>query len=436
MSVDRIAYYCPRINLLKLYGPVIAEQLRRGGTQPLLVVTGQGLMTYRAKNRALAGGLFLDDIRAQLGRKVEIRMVDSAEEFLALLGRERVRAVVNEGLQLPKVIRQGVLRPSRKRGVRWCAVGYVQEELGELLRSGLDSLDDWDVATTFSEAGLNATVRLLKERGVSDVSRAYRLVPIGFVELDQMEGFDRVTLRRKHGIPVDQPVVYFTTAARPLLRARGLSAIYLGDIHRSVRVGSLARHFWGRRYPQMDYFATYHEIIRQVHCFARRHGALFIAKTRAKHRDPKFLSRYVDILFPDSTYYPFATLELIYLADCYLGVPSGSAIEAAFVGRPMTHILPYPLEAYEHPDFLPLHREFFAEAGGLWNAPGLAESFRSYRREEWNAFCEWAGAADLVTNVDPEVRRAVVQKVIGFDDFKASARFLDLVEASLGEDRR
>ncbi|MFZ1057705.1 MAG: hypothetical protein WAP47_00795 [Candidatus Rokuibacteriota bacterium] len=436
MTGEHIAYYCPRVNLLKLYGPVVAEQLRRGGMRPLVVVAGRGLMTYGAKNRALAAGLFLGDMRAQLGGQVPIRMVDSVDEFLGLLREERVRAVVHVGMRLPHAVRMGVLRPSRERGVRWCALGYLQEELLQILEDGLECLDDWDVATTLSEDGVNAAARLLKERGVSDASRRLRLVPIGFVELDQVEGFDRTALRRKHGIPADQPVIYFATAARPRLRAAGLSALYLGDIHSRLRVGSLARRFWGRRYPQMDHLATYREILRSVHGFARRHGAYLIAKTREKHRDPSFVIPYVDRLFPDGAYYPFLTLELMHLADAYIGLPSGAALEAAFVGRRMTHILPYPLEVYENPAFIPMRREFYASLGGLWDAPGLAERFHSYRRVEWEAFREWAETGKLVTDVDPAVRQSVVRKVIGFDDFKASARFLDLVEASLGEERR
>lgn len=436
MSGEHIAYYCPRMNLLKLYGPVIAEQLRRGGPQPLLVVPGRGLMTYGAKNRALAAGRFLGDLRAQMGSQVGIEVVESATALFDLLRARRARAVVHVGMRLPDVIRQGVLRPSRERGVRWCALGYVQEELLQLLEDGLDGLDDWDVLTTLSEAGLNAAVELLKQRGMPDAARAFRLVPIGFVELDQLEGLDRAALRRKHGIPAQQPVIYVATAARVRVRARGLSGVFFGDVHPGLRVGSLARRLWGRRHPELEYLATYRDILREVRRFARRHGAYLIAKTRAKHRDPRFVPRLVDRLFSDSTYYPFLTLELIHLADYYVGLPSASAIETAFIGRRMTHILPYPLELYESPAFISMRRQFYGSPGGLWDAPGMADHFRSYLRQEWDAFRAWAETADLVTEVDPAVRQAVVRKVIGFDDFKASARFLDLVETALGEERR
>lgn len=436
MSVEHVAYYCPRINLLKLYGSVIAEQRRRGGLAPLVVVAGRGLMTYGAKNRALAAGLFLDDLRRQLGDDVAVAVIDSARELIDLIEERRVRAVVHVGTRLPEPLRQEVLRPSRRRGVRWCSLGYIQEELLQLLEDGLDGLDDWDVLTTLSEAGLVATAALLREQGVPDASRVLRLVPIGFVELDQVAGFDRVALRRQHGIPAARPVIYFATAARPRLRALGLSALFLGDLHPRLRVGAMARHLWGRRYAEMDYVATYPEIVRVVHRFARRHGAYLIAKTRAKHNDPDWIARYVDRLFSDGAYFPFLTLELMHLADVYVGLPSASALEAAFIGRRMTHVLPYPLEVYENPAFIPLRREFYAEPGGLWNAPGLAQYFRGYRRPEWDALREWGEHGELAPEVDSAVRRAVVQKVIGFDDFKASARFLDLVESSLAQERR
>jgi hypothetical protein len=432
---ERIASYCPRINLLKLYGPVIDEQRARGLT-PLVVVPGPGLITYGAKNRALAAGRFLDDLRRQLGPEVEVAVVDSPAAFLDTLMSRRVRAVVHVGVRLPRAIVEQVQRPSRQRGVRWCSLGYIHEELLQLIEDGVGALDDWDVLTTLSADALNATVRLLKERNVPDASKASRLVPIGFVELDQVRGFDRTALRRKHGIPVDEPVIYFATAARPRLRARGLAAAYFGAVHPRLRVGGLAHRLWGRRYPDFEYLATYHDIVACVHRFARRHGARLIAKTRAKHQDPPFVRRYVDALVPDGEFYPFVTLELIHLADLYVGLPTASALEAAFVGRRMVHVMPHPLEVYESAAFLPLRREFYDKPGGLWRTPGLAERFLTYRREGWEGLRAWADEGDFVTTVDPEARRTVVRRVIGFDDTKASARFLDLVETSLGEEGR
>src|SRR5215468_5517867 len=138
-----IAYFCPRVNLLKLYGPVLAEQMRRGGPGALLIVPLTPLITYAAKNRSLAAALRLQQIRAEIPGGVEIACVPSTAAFRETLRERRVHAVVGVGLRLPRAIRDEVLVPSRAQGVKWCSLGYLHEELAHVLWDGPEILDDW-----------------------------------------------------------------------------------------------------------------------------------------------------------------------------------------------------------------------------------------------------------------------------------------------------
>ncbi|MFQ5932090.1 MAG: hypothetical protein ACE5MM_06765 [Nitrospiraceae bacterium] len=444
MDSAHIAYYCPRVNLLKLYGPIIAEQKRRGsGLGALVVVPLAPLITYAGKNRNLAAALRLQQVQAELGPDVEIACVASPGDFLDLLRKWGVLAAVSVGLRLPSQIRDGVVASSRARSVRWCSLGYLQEELLHVMADGVGVLDDWDVVTTFSQAGVDRLMGILAEKGVLGVDRVRAFHPIGFVELDQAAGFDRRILREKYGLPQDRPVICFATAPRfaattlsnepdTFKSSRAMRWLFRRDWYRGALTARVAGGLWGRRWPGMDYLAGYVDILGCLRRFADRHGAIIIGKTRDKHDDPSYVGRLLDQLLSDGAYYPFRTLELLYLADLYVGISSSTAFEAAFVGRRMRTIVPYPAEVHENSLFFELKRDFYYESPGLWNAPTFSDLNRTYMLGEWNAFRDWAESGALETHVDSAARNAVVKRAVGFDDYKASARFLDLVEGAIG----
>lgn len=441
MRRDRIAYYCPRINLLKLYGPVLAEQTRRGnGLDSLIIVPVAPLITYAGKNRSLATALRLSQLRDEAGPGAEIACVDSPARFLDVLLRERVRVVVSVGLRLPPAIRDGVLVPSRKRGVQWCSLGYLHEELFHVLADGVGILDYWDVPTTFSQSGVERLEERLAERRAAGTERVSKLRPIGFVECDQVAEFDRRALREKYGLPQDRPVICFATAPpfESFKTARPMRWCFRQAWYRGDGLARLAGRWWNRRWRDMDYLAGYQEIVQCLRQFANRHHAVLLAKTREKHEDPAYMRRATDHLCSDGAYYPFRTLELLHLADLYIGIYSSTAFEAAFLGRRMRTIVPFPPEVLEDPLFLELKRDFFfGSCGhpGIWNAPGFSDLNRTYIAQEWEAFREWAEAGLLDPRVDAVVKSTVVGRAIGFEDFKASARFLDLVENAVSRER-
>lgn len=434
MLRDRLAYYCPRINHLKLYGPIIAEARRTmPWLEPLVVVPCEPLVPFGGKNREIAAGLRVPEIQAQLGEQVTIRLLDSVDAMLGTLHAERVRAVVNVGLRLSGAIRDGVLVPSRARGIRWCALGQFHEELVHVLEEGVALLEDWDVATTWSQAGVDFLASQLRARGVQDTAILERFHPIGFVELDQCEAFDRAEILRKYQLPADRPIVYFSPAARyPAVAGTPLmAALFYGDWTGSLRIGGFARHLWGRRFPDLDYLATYEQIVAELAAFARRHDATLIAKTRAKHREPPFVGRYVSRLISDGAFFPFRTLELMFVADLFVGMPTASFFEAAFLGKRLRAIIPFPPQAFEHPPYLPFKWEFCYDKGGVWNTEGVSEVSYTYSQSSWVEFRDWTRRGRFDTAIDPAARRAVIQKTIGYDDFASSKRFLKLVEKVL-----
>jgi len=434
--MDAVAYFCPRVNLLKLYGPVLAEQMRRGGPGAVLIVPVAPLITYAAKNRSLAAALRLDQIRAEAPPGVEIACVPSTSTFLEVLRARRVRAVVGVGLRLPRAIRDEVLVPSRARGVKWCALGYLHEELAHVLWDGVEILDDWDLPTTFSQAGVDRLRERLAARGQPDPERVAKFQAVGSVECDQAADFDRRALRQKYGLPTDRPVICFASAP-PFESFRANHAmrwLFFQPWFRGAAMARAAARRWRRRWPDMDRLTGYVDVVAGLRAFADRHDAVLVAKTRDKHDDPGYLRRAVDHLVTDGAYYPFRTLELLHASDLYVGVYSSTAFEATFLGRRSRTIAPFPPELLEDPRFLELKRDFFFGAcgePGIWSAPALSELTRTYVDSDWEAFEAWAHQGELDTRVDATVKSLVVRRALGFDDCKASRRFLDALETTL-----
>ncbi|MBI4627852.1 MAG: hypothetical protein HY729_04000 [Candidatus Rokubacteria bacterium] len=437
---ESIVYYCPRVNWLKLLGPVIAEQARRAsGLAAVVVVPVAPLADYAGKNRTIAAGLFLDQVRAELPDEVELVRADSAAACLEALAVRRARAVVSVGLSLPPEIRTGVQAPSRARGVRWCSLGYIYEELLQVALEGVQVLDDWDVATTFTQTAVDRLAELLAEHGVAGGERVAAFRPIGFVECDQVAGFDRKALRAKYGLPEDRRVICFATSPPfPSLRAASpaMRWLFRQPWYRGRAMTGAAAALWRGRWPDVDAVAGYRDILAELRRFADRHGAILVGKTRGKHEDPGYVGRAMDRFLGDGAFHPFRTLELLHAADFYVGMYSSTAFEAAFVGRPMLTIVPFPPELVEHPFFFQLKRDFFFGAPGIWNTPGVSELAHTWSRRGFAAFAEWARRAPFPAGVDAAARSALVERTLGFDDFKASARFLDLVEGAIGREGR
>ena len=431
-----IAYFCPRVNLLKLYGPVLAEQMRRGGPGALLIVPLTPLITYAAKNRSLAAALRLQQIRAEIPGGVEIACVPSTAAFRETLRERRVQAVVGVGLRLPRAIRDEVLVPSRAQGVKWCSLGYLHEELAHVLWDGPEILDDWDLPTTFSQAGVDRLRERLTAHGVPDPDRVTRLRPVGSVECDQVADFDRDALRKKYGLPADRPVICFATAPpfESFKAHHAMRWLFFQPWQRGDTMARVAARRWRRGFPEMDRLTGYADVMAAVRRFADRHRAVLVAKTRDKHDDPRYVRRAADHLVSDGGYYPFRTLELLHASDLYIGVYSSTAFEAAFLGRRCRTIAPFPSEVLEDPRFLELKRDFFFGASGepgIWSAPGFCDLTRTYVDAEWAAFEDWSAHGALDTRVDAAVKGLVVRRVLGFDDCKASRRFLDALETTL-----
>ena len=366
----RLLLWVPRSNHIKILGSVAAEAWRRG--HDVLAVAPEG----DAK-----GGDALIHAQAELGGMVPVMDRWRLADF-------RPHWALAVGLRTVPTLR----RLTRRRGIRWCALDHCGDNLSFLLEG--DRIGEWDAMSLLSVEAAAFAGRL----GAPTEGVACQ----GYPELDQLHTTvgDQVACRQKWKLPLGQFVVLFGPAARP------------------IRLGRVRRGWFA--------LIRYRRPLAALGRWCDRHGALLVAKTRAKHRDPPWLGRYCHRIIGDESYYPFTTLELLQAADAYVGYASAMAIEACAVGIPQLHLHGWPPERAEWPSGWPFKRQFFLESGGLWNTDG-SHALGGPWGIQHEAFLN--AVRMKRAHVNPDAMRAACARWAGPLDGQASSRVLDLLEA-------
>lgn len=385
----KLAFWLPRLDHLRVLGPV-ADAARKRGHELLWVTPAFGGTkdtAYRHFVAALGDGWAAPE--SILGAVRATRDLD---------------AVVAVGLMAPAELRDG-------SGVPWAALPYRQEEILAVLERGPVDLEGWRLVTTASEAGRDCLPEPLR----------WRLAVIGDPILDPVPTLDREQIRAEMNLPAGQKVVFFATAARPARLPRLWRWSFFNEGPGRILT------------PRSRQVPEYQRTVIQIKRWADRHDALLLASSRPKHLDPAWLDRYTIRRDRDENdqrrYHPFRTLELLMAADAYVGFASTLAVEATACGLQQHHLLAWPTELVERDAYLPLRRRFYEAENGLWNGV-LGTSFHLYEDRGWERFQAWAERGirfPARVAIDGGLVASVLEPVAGpFGG--ASDRFLDLVE--------
>ena len=264
------------------------------------------------------------------------------------------------------------------------------------------------------QAGWFATI------GAEPALRA-RSAVVGSTMLDQLALVDRVAVRRKYGLPAQEPVVLFMSlkmaVPEPYRRL-----VWAGG-WRGLRAAKALATGQGALVPAILRGNGYLDLARAVREFTRRVGASLVVKSRAKNADPAFLRRRADLFVErDEDVYPYTSIELVAIADLCVHFQSGAVLEAVHAGVPSLSIR-VPQTHLEH--YASFGDVFGARPGSLQNFPGIVWSADA---AEATRLLQRGSLADF--RIDPAARRRYVEKFLGFDDNRSSERVLDLVEAA------
>lgn len=394
-----LGLWLPRLNHLRSLGPIADAARRRGWKVVALCPTG-GPKYDAHRQRPVIEAL-----------GIPAATVRGAGEALEAL--EHVDAVVAVGLVQPEWVRQHVMPRSRQRGTLWASVGYLQEELLQILEVGPAVLYDWDLSTTSTPAGVDWLAEQLARRSAAQAGFVRRrLVPVGAPAFDPLLTLDREACRAKYGLPREGRILLFVPAAFPHLMARW---------RRWVFDGPLSWAAWAMVLP------TYRRVGEAVRAYAERHGAWVVVKTREKNPDPPWLARLGGWRFGDVSWHPHTALELCVAADAYAGFASGMALEATAAGLRQTHFFAWPPEAAEHPLFLPFRRRYWLQRGP-WNFPGVADAL-DLHRGPWLAEA-WVGNSRWPARVAADDAQAALRAITGPLDGEASHRLMDAIKVA------
>lgn len=343
------------------------------------------------------------------------------EPLLPLLKDAGVTALVGPSLHavLRAMGNEAEAPALRDAGIRLYSVDYVFD----MISSDPEGYRVVDVTCYMSEHQRQVHWQIQAARFAalaSEAERRARSAVVGSTMLDQLARVDRAAVRRKYGLR-DAPVVLFMSLKMAVPEPYRRLAWAGG--WRGFRAAKALATGHADLVPGILRGNGYLDLARALQGFARRAGASLVIKSRAKNADPAFLRRCADLFVErDEDMFPYSSIELMAVADLCVHFQSGAVLEAVHAGVPSLSIkVPQThLKHYESFDEV-----FGADPGSLQNFAGIVWSADA---DEATRLLSRGNLADF--RVDSAARRRYVEKFLGFDDNRSSARVLDLVEAA------
>lgn len=251
---------------------------------------------------------------------------------------------------------------------------------------------------------------------------------VGFPESEAVRLIDRKALRRRWGVPSDQPVVVLL----PFPQGTGRSTFWprkvFGEPSRTRRVINVVK------YGQFNHFraawgdANDVNIVSAVRNFCDRNGAFLLVKSRKKTPIPHYLRAVSDKCIYDESYYPPTIIEALSIANLCIGYYSLGILEATALGVPNLSIV-YSAEEYlgddaSEWDSVYFNQFFHRRTGNVFEFDGVsstasaAEAIALFQSRTLNDF-----------KVDPTAHNAYLSKFLGEDNDRAPIRTVNAVES-------
>ncbi len=419
-----IAFLASRKGYLKVMGSLIQAALDRGHRVVLL----------RDPDQSKPGEATTDSDFAAWPR-AELVAYPWGAPLEPVVERHRLRALVGPSLYLLLVAMRRVdeVAELKRQGLRLYSVDYAFETI----TSDPDGYKLVD--TTFYQSRYQRELHWRQPRYRSwtgdftvlrdEIDLESRSAISGSTMLDQRSLVeDPIAVKRRYGIPPELPVVLFM----PLKMAvpDPWRAFVWGDSWRA-RVNTLRRRpaatasltfrIGAGLVDRLRYGNGYLRLLQSMSRFCKRSGAALVIKSRQKNEDPIFLRDFTPyVIERDEDVFPYTSIELMAIADLCIHFQSGAVLEAVFCGVPSLSVKVPPPYGRDNPAY-----------EELWDAH--AGSFQNWDGVVWSA--EPREVTMLLADrtldafaVDVDARRAYIERYLGFDDTRSSARVLKVIE--------
>jgi len=414
----KLAFIVERNAHFKLYAPVIEAALQRGWEVECwlrLAKHSRGLKAYLNPT--------LNDVPTFRQDSVTVRRYVDRHNCLELIAESSVNAVISI---YPRHFYFSEPTPN-------CRFVTLQVGLDMFVNSGPDSLASSDLLCLYTPFWVDWAASYYTASDQCDPQRFRRLlqgkvVYTGFPQLDVFAQIDPTTVRRRWGIPLEQPVVLLlpiTLANKPGAWPRFFAA--RGHLRQTIElvIGGLLedRNLIGQYRSWITSGWNDHSLTEALYRFCDHNGAYLIAKGRLKDPIRPHLLAAADKSLYDDAYYPATVLEAMSIADLCIHFYSTAALEACYAGvyglcvhRPSPRVK----ARAEAPIYHQLWRT---------NWPGSAYNYKGVNR--------WMTIPQVITELprmsladfrlDPDARTEYLQEYVGPADGNASRRVLNAI---------
>lgn len=400
----KLAFLIQRKNYYRLLGPVVEEALRRGYQVECWHDWSQ---PRRGKK---ASELFPDAPPAFPTGSPAVRVYHGRSDLAKQLRAGTADAVVCLDPPDPTV--------RMASGAKWL---YLQYWVEMILQPTSQGVREADAVATYSPYWVD---RLEERFAASDPGEGIRRksVAVGAPEMDIVHRIDPDEVRRRLGLPSGRPLVlYLAFPLRSNFQTFWLRHVYApstrpGQALRTLLAGRL--EYW----PHVANGWNDRRLVRELRAFCDRNGAALVVKSRRKDPIPGYTRRLADRTFYDLSHYPPTILELLSVASLCVHAYSGVVVEAAYCRVPSLCLAP----ALKDMGLPPLVHDFVHNGtlGGIYNWSGTAYCLPL--REAFDGLRRWS-LEDFPLH--SEARKRYVERFLGFDDGRSSARLLDVVRA-------
>lgn len=395
----RIAFLIGRKNYYRVLGPVVEEALRRG-----YQVECWHDWSHPRRGK---GYEFPDTVPAFPSGSPVVRAYYGGSDLAKQFGADLGGAVVC--LDAPD--------PTVKAGTKakWL---YLQYSAEIILQQTPRGVLDADAVAMYSSYWVDQLEARFATFGLGDEIRR-KSVTVGVPEMDVVHHIDPEEVRRRLRLPSDRPLVLYL----PFPLRSNPQTFWLRHVYApSTRVRQALRTLLAGRleyWPHVTNRWNDRRLVQELRAFCDRNGAVLVMKSRLKDPIPGYARRVAARTLYDLSHYPPTILELLSVASLCVHAYSTAAFEAAYCKVPSLCLAPDAKDM----GIPGLVSDFVhnGKRGGIYNWPGIA-----YWRplvEAFDGLRQWS-LADFP--LDPRARSDYVERFLGFDDGRSSARLLDL----------
>jgi len=395
----RVAFIIYRKNHYRCLAPAVEEAMARGWS-------AECWHDWSHPRRGGKASEFPDTVPPLRHGSPRIRTFQGANDLAVQLGADPPDVII--ALDPPEV--------KAAASAPWLWLQYSADIL--FYRTPDFFLEKADTLATYSPYWSERLEERHRESGQGPAVRR-RTRAVGMPELDVIPRIEPGEVRRRFGLPADRPVVLYL----PFPLYSNPSTFWLRNVFRpSTHLGQATRTLLARR---MEYWQDVRRrwndkhLVEAVRNFCDRAGAALVMKSRLKDPIPRYAVRRAERALYDPSYYPPTILELLSVASLCIHACSTSVFEAAACRVPSLCL--YPADAdVGLPAFV---HEFVhnLKPDGIYNFPGAA--YGVPLREAFDGFARWR-LEDFPLHA--EGRRGYMERFLGFDDGRSSARLLDL----------